>query len=235
MNTLEDDWIGGQEEVEDSVNERHVDGQQKDDWLGEEEADWTRKVLGEQFAQVDLDFFLLGVDAPVTGSAAELRSFLDQDNWCVGLLEPNNVHEEGGKPHDSTEVLGPSPSEVRLGDEATDERSKDWSAKYSRGEDCNGNSSRPVIEHIREDGCNDRQWTCSGKSSEETTDHDSLDVSCCCNCDFENGEHEHGNNQRQFTALKLRKWCPDGWSSSESKDEKRDSKGGRNLSNMVNN
>ncbi len=94
MDALEDEGVGRQEEVEQAVDEGHVDGEEGDDGLGEEQAHGAREVLGDELANVDLDFLLLGVDAPVEGAAAELGGLCDQDGGRVGLLEEEQVEEE---------------------------------------------------------------------------------------------------------------------------------------------
>lgn len=87
MDADEDQWIRCQEEVQDSVDEAHVDGEQKNDGLSKEEAQRSRKVLGDKLAEVDFDLLLLGVDTPVLGATAEIGSLVHEDNRRVCLLE----------------------------------------------------------------------------------------------------------------------------------------------------
>ena len=123
VNALEDDWVGGQEEVEKAVDKGHINGEEEDDRLSEEEAKRTRKVLGDQLTEVDFDLLLLGVDTPVARAAAKLLGLLDEDDWWIGLLEEENVEAECEESHDGDDVLGPPPSQVGLRNETANERS----------------------------------------------------------------------------------------------------------------
>lgn len=208
VDALEDDWVGGQEEVEKPVDEGHIYGEEEDNRLSEEEAERARKVLGDQFAEVDFDFLLLGVDTPVASATAEFPGLLDEDDWWVGLLEEKNVEAESKESHDGDNVLGPSPSQVGFRDETANEWRQEWSGEYSHGEDCNGGTTSAVVEHIREHGRDDGQRASSCETREETTDHDGLDVCRRSDSNLEDGEHQHGDNQGQFTAFQLGKRCP---------------------------
>ena len=71
VDTLENDGVSCKEEVEQAVNEGHVDTQQKHNGFCGEQPERTTKVLGEEFAEVDLDLLLFGMDTPILRSAAE--------------------------------------------------------------------------------------------------------------------------------------------------------------------
>jgi hypothetical protein len=87
MYPLEHNWIKRQEQVEYPVNESHVHAHSQDDRLGIQKPQRSRQVLLEEFSKVDFDFFLLGVDAPVACSSAELGGFVDEDYGRVGFFE----------------------------------------------------------------------------------------------------------------------------------------------------
>ena len=76
-----------------------MDREQEDDGLGKEETHWTREILGYEFAEIDLDFLLFGVDAPVLGPATQLGCFGDENYGWVGLFEEEEVKEEGCEAH----------------------------------------------------------------------------------------------------------------------------------------
>jgi len=80
VDLLENNRIAGQEEIKEAIDEGQVDADKQNDWLGDKHTERTAEVLLEEFAQVDFDFFLFGVDAPVTCPAAELGSFADLFN-----------------------------------------------------------------------------------------------------------------------------------------------------------
>ena len=117
---LEDEGVGGEEEVEEAVDEGHVEADEEDDGFAEEDPDGAGDVFGEEFAQVDFYFFLFGVDAPVFGAAAEGAGFVDEDYGGVGFGEEEEEEGECGETHDGGDVFGPAPAEGGDGDEAAD-------------------------------------------------------------------------------------------------------------------
>jgi len=56
--------VRDEEEVENSVDEGSVEGDEEDDWFGEKECQRAREVLGDECFEVDCDFFLFGMDTP---------------------------------------------------------------------------------------------------------------------------------------------------------------------------
>lgn len=110
VDLLEDDGIGGEEEVEQAIDEGHVDAQEQNDGFGHEEPQRTAEILGHEFAEIDFDFFLFGVDAPVESSAAEHGCFLFEHDGRVGFLEEDEVETKGQKSHDADEIFRPSPA-----------------------------------------------------------------------------------------------------------------------------
>ena len=65
MNRLKDDGVRGEKEVEEPVQEGHVDTQEEDNGFEEEQLDRTEEVLLDEFPVINFDFFLFGVDAPI--------------------------------------------------------------------------------------------------------------------------------------------------------------------------
>lgn len=86
VNANKDERIGGKEEIQDAINKTHVDGEGENDGFGKEETHGTRQVLLNELLEVDFDFFLLGVDAPVLGASSQIGSLVDQDDGRVGLF-----------------------------------------------------------------------------------------------------------------------------------------------------
>lgn len=105
MDFLEDNGICGQEEIEEAVDERHIDRDEKNDRLSKQQAHWTREVLGHQFSEINLDFFLLGVDSPVLRSTAKLRGFRNQDDGWIGLLEEQEIKDECSPAQDGAQPI----------------------------------------------------------------------------------------------------------------------------------
>ena len=117
VDLLEDDGVGGEEEVEQPVNEGHVDAQQEHDGFRGEDAQRPAEVLAHEFRHVHFDFLLLGVDAPVLGTAPQLRGFLDQDHGRVGFLQEEEIEQEREEAHDGDDVFRPAPAEVGVHDD----------------------------------------------------------------------------------------------------------------------
>lgn len=168
MGLLEDDRIRCQEQVEKPVDEGHVDTQEQDDRFCDEEAQWTAKVFRDEFAEVDFDFFLLRMDAPVQSSPPQGRSFLDEHDGRVRLLEENEVQAERQESHYSNQILCPPPSEARVhDDEAADKGSQQWAGENGHGEDGDGQTAGSVIEHVGEDGRDDGKRAGTEDAGEE--------------------------------------------------------------------
>lgn len=63
--TLKDESVSCEEKVQETINEGHVYGDEEYDRLGEKNLERTGCVFDNQFLKVNLDFLLLGVNAPV--------------------------------------------------------------------------------------------------------------------------------------------------------------------------
>ena len=100
MDTLEHEWIGREEQVEQAVDKRHVDRDEQDDRLASQHPQRAAKVLLKELAQIYFDFFLLCVDAPVLSAATELRGLADEDDRWVGFLEEEQIQAEGHEAED---------------------------------------------------------------------------------------------------------------------------------------
>lgn len=85
MYTLEYERIGCEEAVEEAVNERHVECDEQDDRFGNQQSNRTRKILSYEFSEIDLNLFLLRMNAPILSSAAQFLGFVDQNYWGVSL------------------------------------------------------------------------------------------------------------------------------------------------------
>lgn len=77
MNALKHQRVCRKKKIEQAIDERHVDTEKQYDALRHQHLEWPGEVLLQQLPEVDLDFLLFGVDAPILSSAAKLRSFSD--------------------------------------------------------------------------------------------------------------------------------------------------------------
>lgn len=90
---LEDDWEGGEAEVEDAVDERGVEGDEEADG-GCEELEGTDQVFVSEFSERHVPFFMAGVEGPVSAGETETTGFVDEEDGGVALVEEEDVHGE---------------------------------------------------------------------------------------------------------------------------------------------
>jgi hypothetical protein len=167
VDALENEGIGGQEEVQEAVNEGHVYGKterklayarrgrmgveldvQQNDRLRDQHPERSREILLHQLTEINLNLFLLGVDTPVLGSATKLRCLRDEDDRWVRFVEEEEVKGESREAHNTDNVFSPAPAEIRHDNEATDEGCHERTSEDHEREDCNCHASRPVVEHV---------------------------------------------------------------------------------------
>lgn len=108
----EDDFVRGEVEVEQAVDEGHVDGDEEDDGFGEEDSQRTRDVLDCELFQVDFDLFLFGMDAPVAGEATKLGGFADEDDRTISFGLEEDGQNARDVAHDGGNISGPSPAKI---------------------------------------------------------------------------------------------------------------------------
>ena len=191
VDTLEDQGIGRQETVEQAVDKRHVNSDQQNDRLTDEQSDGTGEVFGDKLVNVDFDFLLFRMDTPILSSASQLSGFANKDNRCIGFPEEKYVEQESNRAHNTGEEEIPSPAEIRRLNETSDERAEHRSHENAGGEDDNSYPTLGIVEHIGEYSGDDRQRTRAEEASPEATDHDSLNVfpSSTAKCETEKAEH----------------------------------------------
>lgn len=73
---LENDGEGGEGEVEDSVNEGGVEGDEEADG-GCEEGEGADEIFVSELFECDVPFFVTGVESPVSGLEAEAAGFIE--------------------------------------------------------------------------------------------------------------------------------------------------------------
>lgn len=209
MHSLKDNRVSRQEKVKQAVDERHVDTEQKDDRLGHQDSQRAAEILRHQFSEIDLDFFLLGMDSPVLCTAAEFGRFLNQHDGRVGFLQENHIEPERQKAHDGSDVFGPAPSQIRVDhDEATDEGCQQWTGEHRHGEDSNRKPSGPVVEDVGKHSGDDRQRARTEGARKKTRNQNRLEVFRHGGGDGEYGEAKHGNYQRKLSAFQFRERGP---------------------------
>lgn len=145
MHALENYRIGTQEEIDQPIDERHVEGDEKHDGLGDEQSDRTRKVMVDELFEVDLDLFLFGVDGEILRLSSETACFDYQNGWRVRFNQEQG-ESEAEPTHDARNVHCPSPAQMGIvDDKSSDKRTREWTDKntHCKCRDCK--SSRGVV------------------------------------------------------------------------------------------
>ena len=179
MHTLEDEGVGRQEAVKQAVDEGHVESNQEDHRFCGQQPQRTRKVLGDQFLEINFDLLLLGVNAPILCPTSQLGGFRNQDDGRVGLLDDEKYQEARRDTHDTWEVKIPPPPEIGSLDESTDEGAKHRTHENRGCEDDNGGSSLGIVKHVRKRSRHNSERTRSEEAGEKPTEHKCLYVERC--------------------------------------------------------
>ena len=122
------EWEGGQDEIQDSVYEADVEGQDLDDRLREQELEGSLERggdVGGEFAVGSVEF---GVQFLVAGDFDQLFLLAVEKGRGVGLLQvehPQTLHEHGS---DGGGIEHPAPGGV-LCDESAGDRADGWTKK----------------------------------------------------------------------------------------------------------
>lgn len=86
MNLLKDNRISCQEEVKKAIDKGHVNAQQEDNGLSDQETQRPAEIFCHKFSEIDFDFLLFSMDPPVFSAAAEHFGFLHKNDGRVCLL-----------------------------------------------------------------------------------------------------------------------------------------------------
>lgn len=170
VNALKHQWVGRQEEVQEPVDEGHVDTEQQHNSLSDQHLQRPGEILLDQLSEVDFNFLLFGMDAPVLRPAAELGSLRDENLRRIRLGEEEQVKGKAEETHKGYNVLCPAVAEVGHDDETTYERCHERTTEYRNGEDGNGHSTSAVVKHVGKDGGDTSQRTSAKEATEEATD-----------------------------------------------------------------
>lgn len=119
---LEGDWICFEEEIQDAVDESHVESNEEEDGFLDQHLEWTEEVAGHDVREPGLPFIDLGMECPVPGLVPEGFGAAGENDWCVCFRDKDYGAKERGGGHEEGDPLRPAPTEVGLGDEAADNR-----------------------------------------------------------------------------------------------------------------
>ena len=185
------------------VDEGCVDSYEEDDGLEEEQSEGQHEMFFNEVSKVDVLFFRDVVDGEVLGFLPDPSCAFAEDGFLVGLLEEEDVEDEGQPTHDAGDVLRPAPAQVALRDECAYNWRNEWPNEYKRGEPCDCDASSLVAEEIGEGAADDGKRTRCEDAREEAAQHQCLKV-------FGGGAGEHEASedqlrccQRHFSSVQL--------------------------------
>ena len=184
-------------------HETYVDRHEKNNGFLEQDAKRSADVFRHQLLQVNFDFFLLCMDAPVASETAKFAGLANQDDGRVGLVQQEQSANGTAECHECRNVLSPSPAQVGLHNKASDERSAQRAIKDTGTEGSDGKTTRLVVENVGEDSRDDRERTTSEKTSEEATDENRLNILGDSDCNHEDAETSRCKNDRKPSAVQL--------------------------------
>ena len=144
----------------------------------------------DQFFEVDSFFLRNMVDCEILCFASDLRCSLTQKRLEVCLLQKQNVKDTCQTTHYTCNVLGPSPAQIALSDESSDDGRDERTDENESREERDGYPTRLITEQVRESAADDGQRTRGEDACEETREHKSLEIlgSGC-------GEHKAGEDE----------------------------------------
>lgn len=86
VHTLEDEWVGGEEEVYQRIDEGHVEADKEENGLCGKHDSGAREILGHQFPEINLYIIVRGMDSPITRTSADFGGFRGKDDGRIGLV-----------------------------------------------------------------------------------------------------------------------------------------------------
>lgn len=175
----------------------------QDNRLRDQHPHGSAQVLFDEFAEVNFDFLLFGMDAPVLRAPPQLRRFVHQNHRRVCFFEEYETQRQASEAHDGCDVLRPAPAEVGHVDEATNEWCQERTCKNCHGENSDGQTSLPVVEHVRKDSTDASKWTSSKEAAEESAYEYRLAILGHRYCQIEDAESEGTDDDGPFPTVQL--------------------------------
>lgn len=218
---LEDNGESSEAHVECTVDDGHVEGDEKDDGLPDEKLPRSQQGNLELIANAlgRLPRLELG-NVNLASPLAEGTGALTEKNRgvCLGVDDraenPNNASEDGDQ------SLNPSPA-LGFAKEATCNRTQSRTQERSHGKDAESNSSLVGLEHIGNDTAGIRQRRRAESTSKESEDNEGSDVLGTSGSGTESGQGHVTDEKRSLTAVQLRQRGPKKRSNSKAHDKQR--------------
>ena len=205
---LKGDGVGGKEEIEDSVDETHVDGDEDENGFGDEHVKGAEEVFDNNLMEVDSLLVFLGTNGPVFGLVADLLCSALKEDWPVAFWDADQGNEGSESTHDQSDPGRPSPAKGTLSDKATHDRSRDRSDECRRGKRTDSNASIDWTPEISERPTDDGERRAAKKASEEPGDQDRIQILGGGNRNLENPEDDEAEEKRARSAVKLGERAP---------------------------
>ncbi len=152
---LEGDGVGFEKEVEDAVDEGHVDGDEDEDGFGEEHFPGAVEVFLGDFGEVDGVLVDGGVDGPIFGFETAGGGAALEDDWGVGFVAEEEAGDARDGGHDEGEPGGPSPAEMALREEASCDGTGYGADESGTGEEAEGEAALDGVPEVAESAADD--------------------------------------------------------------------------------
>ena len=233
---LVDDGERTEQHVESSVNDGHVDADEEDDGLLEQQDPGTRERSLEDLAEggralVDIATALVDLSSALR----ELGGTLAKNDRGVGLREEEAANDPEDTGEDGHDTLNPAPANG-LTDETTDNWTQNGAHERRGSKQCDGQSTLLGREHVGNDTTSVGKWRGTESTSEESENEESLDVFGTGGTSVESSQGTVGANVEDLTTEKpvnllvfacqwllhanlLRHGRPDEWANSEAEHE----------------
>lgn len=218
---LVDNGESSEAHVESTVDDGHVQGDEKDDGLPDE------KLPRSQQGNLELIANALDWLSRLESRNVDLASFLAQGNGalaeqnrgiCLGVYDraenPNNTSEDGD------ESLNPSPA-LGLTKEATCNGTQSRAQEWSHGKDAESNSSLIGLEHIGNDTTGIRQRRRAESAGKESEDNEGSNVLRTSGSGTESGQGHVTDEKGFLAAVQLRQRGPKERTNGKAHDKQR--------------
>lgn len=190
---LEADGVGFERQVQDTIDQTHVESQNDEDGLLDNHHKRLHEILVHNGVVVEGVLFTFRVQSPVLGLMAKFVGLPSKQDRFVGLGS-QQVGDDGEESrHDESDPSGPSPAKIAVGDERTNDRTGDRTCKDSSSEDTRGHTTVDGFHEVDIHATNDCQRSRACNTTEKSADEDCLQVLGHCDGNLKDTENDHAS------------------------------------------
>ena len=156
------------------------------------------------------------MNSPVPSFVADPCRSLLQKHGGEGFWDDQETDKSEEKGHDSSNVLGPAPAEIRVDDESTDDWTSYWTDECCSCEYGDSDAASDGVPEISHGAADDGQRTRGEESTEEPTDEDGVQVLSDGDGDLEDCKDEESGEERYSASVEFGNRRPEEWSERKS-------------------